>query len=56
MLSMTVMVAPPGGVVKGPGPSVVLKTLLPGEGRLAGLMYVPPSAEPMPNFPRQIEE
>lgn len=50
------MVAPPGGVVSGPGPSVVLKTFAPGEGRLAGSIYVPSSAEPIPNFPRQTEE
>jgi hypothetical protein len=50
------MVAPPGGVVKGPEPSVVLKTLSPGEGRWAGSIYVPLSAEPILNCPRQTDE
>lgn len=54
--SVTVMVAPPGGVVNGPEPSVVLKTLSPPEGRAPGLMYIPLSAEPIPNVPRHTDE
>ena len=53
---VTVIVAPPGGVVNGPGPSVVLNSLVPPAGRCAGSIYVPASAEPMPNFPKQMEE